>query len=118
MLKASSTSHTRLLTSGREGTLLAAVAPGGGNNGGLSIQFACDFTGAVGYFCRGGIGKVRFGRTVVERSGKGYVLWEPDVAAMESEHPAEAMKLHRMMAGTLTNPVISRTKLITEYTVR
>jgi hypothetical protein len=37
----------------------------------------------VGFYRRGGVGKVRFGRIVVERSGSGYVLNEEDVAALE-----------------------------------
>ena len=84
----------------------------------LSVQFTRDFMGAVGFYCQGGFGKVRFGRIVVEKSGGGFVLTESDVAALEEEHPAVAMKLHRVMAGTLANQVISRNKLITQYTVR
>jgi len=95
-----------------------AGASGNRDPTGLSVKFTQDFMGAVGFYRQGGVGKVRFGRIVVERSGKGYVLGEADVAAMEAEHPAVAMKLHRVMAGTLANQVVSRNTLITQYTVR
>jgi hypothetical protein len=34
---------------------------------------------------------------------------------LEVSHPFLAMKLHRLMAGTLADQVISRNKLITQY---
>ena len=40
----------------------------------FSISVTANFMGAVGFYRRGGVGKVRFGRIVVERSGSGYVL--------------------------------------------
>ena len=40
----------------------------------FSMSITADFMGAVGFYRRGGVGKVRFGRIVVERSGSGYVL--------------------------------------------
>lgn len=81
----------------------------------FSIRITGDFIGAVGFYRQGGVGKVRFGRLVVERPGSGYVMYEDDVEALEKKHPYLALKFHRMMAGTLANSVISRNKLITQY---
>ena len=81
----------------------------------FSMSVTYDFMGAVGFYRRGGVGKVRFAHLVVEQSGSGYVLRESDVASLELTHPLLAMKLHRMMAGHLADQVISRNKLITQY---
>jgi len=74
-----------------------------------------NFFGAVGFYRRGGVGKVRFGRILVEREGSAYVLTEAKMAALEENHPRLAIKLHKLMAGTLANAVISRHKLITQF---
>jgi len=83
----------------------------------LSMSITRDFMGAVGFYRRGGVGAVRFGRIVVERSGGGYVLREEDVQALETSHPLIAMKMHRMMAGNLANQVRSIQKFFTHRPV-
>ena len=77
-----------------------------------------DFIGAVGFYRRGGVGQVRFGRIVVESGGTGYVLDEETMERLERESPALAMRLHKVMAGTLANQVISHNKLITRVLMR
>ena len=80
---------------------------------GFGMSVTRDFIGAVGFYRRGGVGQVRFGRIVVEKGGTGYVLDEETMERLERESPALAMRLHKVMAGTLANQVISRNKLIT-----
>ena len=82
---------------------------------GFGMSVTRDFIGAVGFYRRGGVGQVRFGRIVVEKGGTGYVLDEETMERLERESPALAMRLHKVMAGTLANQVISRNKLITQY---
>jgi len=85
---------------------------------GFNMSVTRDFIGAVGFYRRGGVGQVRFGRIVVEKGGTGYVLDEETMERLERESPALAMRLHKVMAGTLANQVISRNKLITQEYVR
>lgn len=82
---------------------------------GFGMTVFRNFFGAVGFYRRGGVGKVRFGRILVEREGSAYVLTEAKMAALEENHPRLAIKLHKLMAGTLANAVISRNKLITQF---
>jgi len=82
---------------------------------GFGMSVTRDFIGAVGFYRRGGVGQVRFGRIVVEKGGTGYVLDEETMERLERESPALAMRLHKVMAGTLANQVVSRNKLITQY---
>ena len=86
-----------------------------GTSRGFNMSVTSDFIGAVGFYRRGGVGQVRFGRIVVEKGGGGYVLDEATMDRLERENPALAMRLHKVMAGTLANQVISRNKLITQY---
>ena len=86
-----------------------------GTSRGFNMSVTSDFIGAVGFYRRGGVGQVRFGRIVVEKGGGGYVLDEATIDRLERENPALAMRLHKVMAGTLANQVISRNKLITQY---
>ena len=81
----------------------------------FAMSITQDFIGAVGFYRRGGVGKVRFGRIVVEKSGEGYCLRESEVRELEEHHPRLALRLHKLMAGTLANQVISRNKLLTQY---
>ena len=81
----------------------------------FAMSVTRDFIGAVGFYRRGGVGNVRFGRTVVEKSGRGYCIRESDVRELEEHHPALALRLHKLMAGTLANQVVSRNKLLTQY---
>jgi hypothetical protein len=82
---------------------------------GFGMTVFRNFFGAVGFYRRGGVGKVRFGRILVEREGSAYVLTEAKMAALEENHPRLAIKLHKLMAGTLANAVVSRNKLITQF---
>ena len=86
-----------------------------GTSRGFNMSVTSDFIGAVGFYRRGGVGQVRFGRIVVEKGGGGYVLELATMDRLERENPALAMRLHKVMAGTLANQVISRNKLITQY---
>ena len=86
-----------------------------GTSRGFNMSVTSDFIGAVGFYRRGGVGQVRFGRIVVEKGGSGYVLELATMDRLERENPALAMRLHKVMAGTLANQVISRNKLITQY---
>ena len=86
-----------------------------GTSRGFNMSVTSDFIGAVGFYRRGGVGQVRFGRIVVEKGGSGYVLELATMDRLERENPALAMRLQKVMAGTLANQVISRNKLITQY---
>ena len=86
-----------------------------GTSRGFNMSVTSDFIGAVGFYRRGGVGQVRFGRIVVEKGGGGYVLELATMDRLERENPALAMRLHKVMAGTLANQVISRNKLINQY---
>lgn len=61
------------------------------------------------------MGKVRFGRIVVREPGDGYMLTSEALDELEDSHPKLALRLHKLMAGTLANQVVSRNKLITQF---
>ena len=79
------------------------------------ISVTRDFMGAVGFYRRGGVGKVRFGRIVVREPGDGYCLSADALELLEESHPRLAVRLHKLLAGTLANQVVSRNKLITQF---
>ena len=79
------------------------------------VSVTRDFMGAVGFYRRGGVGKVRFGRIVVREPGSGYCLSAEALETLEASHPRLAMRLHKLLAGTLANQVVSRNKLITQF---
>ena len=79
------------------------------------ISVTRDFMGAVGFYRRGGVGKVRFGRIVVREPGDGYCLSADALELLEESHPKLAVRLHKLLAGTLANQVVSRNKLITQF---
>ena len=79
------------------------------------VSVTRDFMGAVGFYRRGGVGRVRFGRIVVREPGDGYCLSAEALEALERSHPRLAVRLHRLLAGTLANQVVSRNKLITQF---
>ena len=79
------------------------------------VSVTRDFMGAVGFYRRGGVGRVRFGRIVVREPGDGYCLSAEALEALERSHPRLAVRLHKLLAGTLANQVVSRNKLITQF---
>ena len=85
------------------------------NRASYGISVTQDFMGAVGFYRRGGVGKVRFGRIVVREPGDGYMLTSEALDELEDSHPKLALRLHKLMAGTLANQVVSRNKLITQF---
>ena len=100
---------------GEEDDAINAAGEEAPTSRGFGMSVTRDFIGAVGFYRRGGVGQVRFGRIVVEKGGTGYVLDEETMERLERESPALAMRLHKVMAGTLANQVVSRNKLITQY---
>jgi len=79
------------------------------------VSVTSDFMGAVGFYRRGGVGKVRFGRIVVREPGGGFCLTAVSLVELETNFPKLALRLHKLMAGTLANQVVSRNKLITQF---
>ena len=79
------------------------------------VSVTRDFMGAVGFYRRGGVGRVRFGRILVREPGSGYCLSAEALETLEASHPRLAVRLHKLLAGTLANQVVSRNKLITQF---
>jgi len=92
-----------------------AAAIANANRASYGISVTRDFMGAVGFYRRGGAGNVRFGRIVVREPGEGYCLTAEALEGVEETHPRVAVRLHKVMAGTLANQVVSRNKLITQF---
>ena len=58
---------------------------------------------------------MRFRRIVVREPGDGPSLSAEALEALERAHPRLAVRLHKLLAGTLANQVVSRNKLITQF---
>jgi hypothetical protein len=51
----------------------------------------------------------------VREPGGGFCLTAVSLVELETNFPKLALRLHKLMAGTLANQVVSRNKLITQF---
>ncbi|KAK3267817.1 hypothetical protein CYMTET_23647, partial [Cymbomonas tetramitiformis] len=79
----------------------------------LNLPIMNNFLGAVGFYSN--FGTVRFADVVVMKTGSGYVLTKEAVDLMAEANPDLAIRTHMVLAGHLSETIIARNKLLTQY---